>query len=332
MTASDSKKTERLPEEEQKDRFTAGTPYDDAFRTMTNDCPDLLIPVINEIFGTNYSIDAKVLFGQNEHFINTIEGELEKRITDSSFRIVERAGKTSGKYLIECQSKPDSTMVVRIFEYATQIALDENVIVGNRMTVEIPCAAILFLRNNNNTPDKLEIEIVTPGGTVLFDIPSMKLASYNIGNIFEKELYFLIPFFLFNREKIFADCETDEVKLKDLLEEISGLIRRLDHAMEEDHLSAYQRCIILDMAKLVSDGLTEKYGRVRKGVETIMRGRIIETEASRIYREGAKEADRNRLIQVAKAMLDDGLEPERVARILNITVEKLEELVGLLTT
>lgn len=194
MTASDSKKTERLPEEEQKDRFTAGTPYDDAFRTMTNDCPDLLIPVINEIFGTNYSIDAKVLFGQNEHFINTIEGELEKRITDSSFRIVERAGKTSGKYLIECQSKPDSTMVVRIFEYATQIALDENVIVGNRMTVEIPCAAILFLRNNNNTPDKLEIEIVTPGGTVLFDIPSMKLASYNIGNIFEKELYFLIPF------------------------------------------------------------------------------------------------------------------------------------------
>lgn len=194
MTASDSKKTERLPEEEQKDRFTAGTPYDDAFRTMTNDCPDLLIPVINEIFGTNYSIDAKVLFGQNEHFINTIEGELEKRITDSSFRIVERAGKTSGKYLIECQSKPDSTMVVRIFEYATQIALDENVMVGNRMTVEIPCAAILFLRNNNNTPDKLEIEIVTPGGTVLFDIPSMKLASYNIGNIFEKELYFLIPF------------------------------------------------------------------------------------------------------------------------------------------
>ena len=63
-----------------------------------------------------------------------------------------------------------------------------------------------------------------------------------------------------------------------------------------------------------------------------MRGRVIETEASRIYREGAKEAHRNRLTLDAKAMLDDGLEPERVARILNITVEKLEELVGLVTT
>ena len=31
-------------------------------------------------------------------------------------------------------------------------------------------------------------------------------------------------------------------------------------------------------------------------------------------------------------MLDDGLEPERVARILQITVEKLEELAGLVTS
>jgi hypothetical protein len=331
MTTGDSKKTERLREEKQKKRFAAGTPYDDAFRTMTNDCPDLLIPVINEIFGTNYSIDAKVIFGQNEHFINTMDGDLEKRITDSSFTIVERAGKASGKYLIECQSKPDSTMVVRIFEYATQIALDENVIIGNRMTVEIPCAAILFLRSNTNTPDKLEIEIITPGGTVSFDIPSMKLASYNLGSIFEKELYFLIPFFLFNREKTFAECETDQAKLKRLLEEVSRLIHRLDHAMEEDHLSAYQRCIILDMAKLVLEALTVKYRKVKEGVEKIMRGRVIETEASRIYREGAKEADQKRLKQVARAMLDDGLEPERVARILHLTVEKLEELVGLAT-
>ena len=199
------------------------------------------------------------------------------------------------------------------------------------MTVEIPCAAILFLRSNTNTPDKLEIEMITPGGTVSFDIPSMKLASYNLGSIFEKELYFLIPFFLFNREKTFAECETDQAKLKELLEEVSRLIHRLDHAMEEDHLSAYQRCIILDMAKLVSEALTVKYRKVKEGVEKIMRGRVIETEASRIYREGAKEADQKRLKQVARAMLDDGLEPERVARILHLTVEKLEELVGLAT-
>ena len=82
------------------------------------------------------------------------------------------------------------------------------------------------------------------------------------------------------------------------------------------------------MAKLVLGTLTEKYRIVKEGVEKIMGGKVIETEASRIYKQGGKD----RLIEAAKAMLDDGLEPERVARILNITVEKLEELVGLITT
>ena len=35
-----------------------------------------------------------------------------------------------------------------------------------------------------------------------------------------------------------------------------------------------------------------------------MHGRVIETEASRIYREGMKEADQKRLKQDAKAMLE----------------------------
>lgn len=112
------------------------------------------------------------------------------------------------------------------------------------------------------------------------------------------------------------------------MKRVSQLIHRLDDAMEDEHLSVYQRRIILDMAKLVSDALTERYRRVKEGVEKIMGGKVIETEASRIYKQGGKD----RLIEDAKAMLDDGLEPERVARILHISVEKLEELVGLVTS
>ena len=32
------------------------TPYDDVFRTLLNDCPDLIIPVLNEAFGTSFII------------------------------------------------------------------------------------------------------------------------------------------------------------------------------------------------------------------------------------------------------------------------------------
>ena len=38
------------------------TPYDDVFRTLLNDCSSLIIPVINEIFGENYSGKEKIGF------------------------------------------------------------------------------------------------------------------------------------------------------------------------------------------------------------------------------------------------------------------------------
>ena len=59
---------------------SGGTPYDDAFRTMTNDCADLLIFVVNEIFKTKYTAGARVVFGQNEHFISAMDGGWRKTL------------------------------------------------------------------------------------------------------------------------------------------------------------------------------------------------------------------------------------------------------------
>ncbi|MCI9196896.1 MAG: hypothetical protein HFH55_03140 [Lachnospiraceae bacterium] len=46
------------------------TPYDDVFRTLLNDCSQLVIPVINEVFGENYSGKEEIIFSPNEHFLN----------------------------------------------------------------------------------------------------------------------------------------------------------------------------------------------------------------------------------------------------------------------
>ncbi len=39
-----------------------GNIYDGAFRTILNDCRQLIIPVINEIFGEDYTGDEKLSF------------------------------------------------------------------------------------------------------------------------------------------------------------------------------------------------------------------------------------------------------------------------------
>ena len=37
------------------DTVYSSTPYDDVFRTLLNDCSRLILPVLNEIFGENYT-------------------------------------------------------------------------------------------------------------------------------------------------------------------------------------------------------------------------------------------------------------------------------------
>ena len=44
------------------------TPYDDTFRTLLQDCPELVVPLINELFGTNYTGREVVVSNENEIF------------------------------------------------------------------------------------------------------------------------------------------------------------------------------------------------------------------------------------------------------------------------
>ena len=111
-------------------------------------------------------------------------------------------------------------------------------------------------------------------------------------------------------------------------------------AVGEKELTAYQRRIILEMGKVVLGQLARNYKRVKEGAESIMGGKVIDLEVRRIYsimggkvidlevRRIYQEGDRSRLMIDAKAMLEDGLEPERVARILKVTVEELAQLTG----
>ena len=68
------------------------TIFDDVFQTIKEKMPELVIPLINEVFGTTYALDAPILRGENEH--HTANGKI---ITDSYLIIGLR------KYHLECQ-------------------------------------------------------------------------------------------------------------------------------------------------------------------------------------------------------------------------------------
>ena len=216
------------------------TAYDDVFRTLLNDCSRLIIPLINEVFGESYSGDEEIRFSPNEHFLNQQDGGESKRITDTAFAII---GKEKKLYHLECESSVnDLSILIRIFEYDAQIALDQDSeLEGSRIIVSFPHTAILFLRSTKTTPDRMQVVIRTPGGEVVYDVPAIKVKSYTIDEIFEKGLLFLIPFYIFTIEAGFEQINNNEEKLTELRAEYNGIHDRLERLSEAGTINEFYK-------------------------------------------------------------------------------------------
>ena len=301
------------------------TPYDDVFRTMMNDCVKLLLPVINEVFGKNYSGDERIIFRPNEHFINQQDGREQKRITDSAFSIISNDN-SEEKFIFECQSTDDDTLLIRIFEYITQEALDSGTITKYQLIVTIPHAAILFLRSKKSTPDSMNIVINTPGGSVSFDVLVLKVQSYSLEQIFDKNLLFLLPFYIFNLEKNFPKYEASEKALESLKKVYVDFMDRLEREVREGHISAYYRRTILDMSKKVLENIAAKYHNIQKEVNDIMGGQVLEHEGKTIYNDGFTEGKRKANLETARRLRQAGMNDAQIQQFTDISFEDLRIL------
>lgn len=261
--------------------------YDSAFRTVLNDCSKLIIPIINISFGEHYTGNENIIFFPNEHFMDQQNAPDEKRITDTNFAVYGAVRKT---YHWECQSTPDSKMLIRLFEYDAQIALDQADISKEVLTVEFPNTAVLYLRYaKTSTPDTYEYVIKTPGGSVKYNVPVFKTQQYTLDEIFENNLLLLIPFYIFSKEAEFSEYETNPLKLESLKSEYLEIIERMDKLVQDGGLSDFDRTTLLETANDVMKEIAKKYQNVVKGVGKVMGGALLETNARKIKNEGIAE-------------------------------------------
>ena len=107
--------------------------------------------------------------------------------------------------------------------------------------------------------------------------------------IFEKRLLFLIPFYIFSHEQRFKEYDQDEMKLGQLKAEYEEIKNRLEELLEESAISEYTKRTIIDISNKVLEHIAAKYEAVRKGVKSVMGGKVLEYEAKTILKEGQKE-------------------------------------------
>ena len=58
-------------------------------------------------------------------------------------------------------------------------------------------------------------------------------------------------------------------------------------------MSELERRIIIELSKKVIDNIARKYEKIRKGVDGIMGGKVIETEAKKMYNKGILIGEEN---------------------------------------
>lgn len=299
--------------------------YDGVFRTILNDCRQLVIPVINEIFGELYTGEEEIEFTPNEHFLDQQDGADQERITDTNFTVY---GKTKKKYHMECESSyPDGRIMIRLFEYDAQIALDEGMVTEETLTVTFPNTAVLYLRTRKKTPDKMKYVIVTPGGTVKYDIPVMKVQAYSLEEIFEKHLLMLIPFYIFSHEKHFTEYNSNGKKLEELKAEYQVILERLDELERHETIGAFDKRTIIELSSDVIREIARKYANVQKGVGDMMSGALIETSARTILDQGIRQGISETKRDTAIRMLKRGkLTTEEIAEDVGLSVGEVEKI------
>ena len=307
-----------------------GNIYDGAFRTILNDCRKLIIPVINEIFSEHYTGEEEIRFFPNEHFLDQQDAADKERITDTNFQII---GITAKKYHLECESSlPDGRITIRLFEYDAQIALDEGEVTEETLTVTFPNTAVMYLRAYKKTPDKMKYVIVTPGGTVQYDVPIMKVQSYSLDEIFEKRLLMLIPFYIFSHEKSFSEYNNNEQKLEELKAEYRIILERLDDLEKQGIIGAFDKRTIIELSSDVIREIARKYENVQKGIGAMMRGPLIQTEARTILNRGISQGISETKKETALRMLKMGkLTVEEIAEYSALSVAEVEQLANLQT-
>ena len=174
--------------------------------------------------------------------------------------------------------------------------------------------------------------INTPGGTVQYDVPVMKVQAYSLDDIFEKRLLLLIPFYIFSHEKSFPEYNSSEQKLEELKAEYQDILARLDKLEQQGVIGAYDKRTIIELSGDVIREIAKKYENVKKGVGDIMRGTLIETEARTILNQGKRQGANEAKKEMALKMLKTGkLTIEEIAEYSELSVTEVEQLAGIQT-
>ena len=267
--------------------YNSPTPFDDTFRTECVRMTEWIIPLINEAYGTTYDEHAKIILRENEQLLlsavdadNLNQNGIPKKITDANIEIDDYV------YHMECQTDEDGTILIRLVEYDLYIAANTAVYDEDtdKIIVQIPRSVVIYLRRDKR---KAPMTVVYQYGEQQMEvsIPTISVQSYSLDEIFEKKLYFLIPYYFMRYEDTFnrgIGLEDEQIR-----EDVEQLLQRLIGLRQEGEITEVQVSDLVELTQTVLKQITRKLDNdERERIVKSMRGRVLEMESDKLIERG----------------------------------------------
>ena len=241
--------------------------FDDGFHVSAYLCKELLIPLTNEAFGLKIPRGTDVVFLSELQTVIGEDGKSRKRVMDTLIAFPEAPGlNPDSRFHFECESR-DGNIILRIVEYVLMDGIKSaRKSDDGGVDVYLPRSAVIYLKSGKKTPGKAKIRLHTPGGDVSYIVPSIRLGSYSLDEIFDKELYILIPYYLLRYRDRLSGIGQDEEQRRELAEELNEIDRRLQASFENGKLSLETEERIRDQFHRVLDYLLKDDQNIRQEV------------------------------------------------------------------
>lgn len=254
---------------------------------MMSKSGNLRIPFLNEMFHLAVPIDPEEELENMENvlFIEEGGGRQKKVITDSNVKIGRR------RFHAECESGSgnDDSILVRMFEYDVNMGIKTHELSGSHLHVTIPYSGVLFLRRSSVNKEALTVTVEARGKQLEYDEDTVYLSDYSLQDLIDRNLLFLFPFYIFNLEEYFEAFEKEDPEAAARVKKpFDKMLQYVNDQYNSGKLSLAQYLLVMDMIRKVADNLSKKHEHVRKELDKIVGGRVIEFEGEQLLREGEK--------------------------------------------
>jgi hypothetical protein len=166
---------------------------DQIMKVLFNLSNKVIIDLMNALFNENFKYDEVEIEHSNSGFI---KDDYERIIGDMFITI--RENEHIYRYHIEFQTLNDQSMVIRMFRYGFEKAVEtaDNSIKDD-IKLEFPKQLVIFLEENENIKDSLSFEMELPDkNSVKYTVPDWK---YSAQDLKDKRMYALLPYKILHR-------------------------------------------------------------------------------------------------------------------------------------